>query len=737
VVLGLAGEVAQGSVSTQSVEAGTLAIPSSTTAPAILGTFTEGSRVAAVKGSWNGSPTSFAYQWQRCSPGCSSITGATGPTYGLVSADVGSGIKITVTASNSDGSASADSATSGAVAAVAAGSPQSTAPPTISGTARQGAALSASSGSWTGSGNTYSYQWLRCSNTACSDIASATGLAYEPVASDIDETIRVRVTAANSSGTSSALSAETDVVAAGAPPSNTSKPTISGTAADNHTVTAGTGSWSGDTPMTFGYQWQRCNSGGGSCSALNGITGKTYEVRSSDEGHTLRVLVTASNSAGSSTALSDPVTVSRPAKPTNTALPTISGTPADNHTLTARTGSWSSETSIAFSYQWERCNSSGGSCEKLAGQSKQTYEVTSSDVGHSLRVLVTASNSGGSSTASSGPVVVQPTKPTNTSPPTISGNLAPGQSLTANPGAWTGTPTISYTYTWVRCNSKGKSCKAVGWTRTFPLTAADVGQRIFVRARARNAYGASEAHSALTPVVQPDAPVSTSRPAVSGMTRQGEALKATTGGWSSAAALAFYYQWARCDSGGTNCRPIGGATKSNYVLTVADVGHRLIVQVKAQNSRGAGYANSIPTNIVAAARPVPAAKPPLRPTGSVPVGSVSLPDRLVIDQVRFAPSRIRSRRQPLVARFHVRETRGGKSVSGALVYAVAVPFNRLSAASEVTTDGSGWATVSFRVLPTFPLKKGYLVVMFVRARKPGGTPLAGISTRRLVSVRVG
>ena len=66
-----------------------------------------------------------------------------------------------------------------------------------------------------------------------------------------------------------------------------------------------------------------------------------------------------------------------------------------------------------------------------------------------------------------------------------------------------------------------------------------------------------------------------------------------------------------------------------------------------------------------------------------------------------------------------------------------MPFDRLSSESEVVTGTDGWATITFQVLPTFHLRRGNLVVVFVRARKPGGDVLAGVSARRLVSVRVG
>ena len=117
------------------------------------------------------------------------------------------------------------------------------------------------------------------------------------------------------------------------------------------------------------------------------------------------------------------------------------------------------------------------------------------------------------------------------------------------------------------------------------------------------------------------------------------------------------------------------------------------------------------------------------------VTKVALPERLLIDKITYSPSAIQSRSVPLVAKFHVVSTKG-YCVSGAIVQGLGVPFDRLSSEAEVTTDATGWATISFQVLPTFQLRHGNLVVIFVRARKPGDNLLAGVSTRRLVSVRV-
>ena len=98
-------------------------------------------------------------------------------------------------------------------------------------------------------------------------------------------------------------------VAATSPPRNTVRPTISGTARQGELLTADPGSWSGTQPMTFTYQWRRCDTNGASCSNIVGATSKTYTVSSADVGNALRVRVRATNSARSATAISPPRTV--------------------------------------------------------------------------------------------------------------------------------------------------------------------------------------------------------------------------------------------------------------------------------------------------------------------------------------------------------------------------------------------------------------------------------------------
>ena len=207
----------------------------------------------------------------------------------------------------------------------------------------------------------------------------------------------------------SASSNQTAVVAS-APPSNTVAPSVSGTAQTGQTLTASQGTWSGTAPITYAYQWRRCDSGGSACADIAGATATTYTVVAVDQGSTLRVAVTASNAAGSSTAISSATAVvPAPATaPSNTSLPVVSGVAQQGQVLSASSGSWSGTAPISYAYQWRRCDSAGANCVDIAGATGSSYTVVSADVGSTLRVRVTASNSAGNaSTDSNATAVVQ------------------------------------------------------------------------------------------------------------------------------------------------------------------------------------------------------------------------------------------------------------------------------------------------------------------------------------------
>jgi fibronectin-binding autotransporter adhesin len=543
------------------------------------------------------------------------------------------------------------------------------------------------------------------------------------------------------------LGSASTVEATATAPANTAAPSLVGTARQGSRLGTSTGVWVGSAPLVFGYQWQRCDAAGANCADIVGATGATRTLTGDSVGRRLRVVVTATNDAGSQTASSavSSVVVSSAANaPRNVVAPTIRGELRLGTRVKFAHGVWSGATPIRLGLQWLRCDASGGGCVAIPGATDRKYVVDAANTNKTLRLLVTANNSAGTNSAVSrqsnliaaaGPSA---TPPVNTREPSISGLTRVGERLSTTNGVWTGTAPISFRYQWLRCDSGGANCVVIsGATDSrYRTSSLDIGHRMRVLVRARNSAGEAAVQTNATGAITSTAsvPVNAVRPSISGTPRQGNTLAANPGVWTSASPISFSYQWTRCNTAGAACAPIPGAIgtrRTTYQLVGADVGHRILVQIKASNRVGPAFVNSPTTAVVNAA-----AGPPPPSGNTVAVAGVSLPDRLLVDQVQFSPSRIYSQSQPLIARIHVIEANGRKAVSGALVYAVGVPFDRLTAPPEARTDSGGWATITFYIKPTFQLRHGNLVVVFVRARKPGENPLGGISTRRLISVRV-
>ncbi len=95
------------------------------------------------------------------------------------------------------------------------------------------------------------------------------------------------------------------------------------------------------------------------------------------------------------------VTVAVGSPPTNTAAPAVGGTPAVDESLTAQPGSWASDDTPSFGYQWYRCDADGANCADISGSTAAIYVISSADIGSTLRVDVTAASAFGTSLASS------------------------------------------------------------------------------------------------------------------------------------------------------------------------------------------------------------------------------------------------------------------------------------------------------------------------------------------------
>ena len=190
--------------------------------------------------------------------------------------------------------------------AASAAAPVNVTKPVVTGTVREGETLTTSRGTWQNSPTSFRTRWQRCDSdgTGCVTLVGETFRTYTLDANDVGHRMRTLVTAVNADGASTATSQPTAIVQSASGPKNTSRPTISGLARVGEELTLDPGTWTG-APDTFAFQWQRCDTSGTGCVDVVGATGKTYGVRGADVDHRLRALVKATNSAGSTTAVSE------------------------------------------------------------------------------------------------------------------------------------------------------------------------------------------------------------------------------------------------------------------------------------------------------------------------------------------------------------------------------------------------------------------------------------------------
>jgi hypothetical protein len=228
------------------------------------------------------------------------------------------------------------------------------------------------------------------------------------------------------------------------------------------------------------------------------------------------------------------------------------------------------------------------------------------------------------------------------------------------------------------------------------------------------------------------APSNTAAPGISGTFAQGQTLTAANGTWAGTAPITFSYVWQRCDSVGANCANIPGATARTYTLVAADVGRRLKVRVTASNSTGAAAATSPASPQVQAGG---VSGEITLPSGekSIPVTSVPATERLIVQEVRFSPTAISSRTDPIQIQVKVKDTRG-YVVRDARVFVRSTPLvTTTPSRGQTGQDG----TIVYNVLPEddFPaIRNGYNIQYFVKVYRDGDDPLAGVAGYRLVQV---
>jgi hypothetical protein len=247
--------------------------------------------------------------------------------------------------------------------------------PTVEGTPEVGSTLTATAGTWTPSGVTLKYQWLRDGVI----ISEATSRTYTITTDDVGHELSISVTGSKSGFASRTASSE-PVGPIGGGDLTAGTPTISGPPAVGGTLTADPGTWEPDG-ATFLYQWLANG------SAIRGATSKAYSPTKDVLGKRISVRVTG-RAAGH-----DPVTVEseRTAPVTPKAIapgtPTISGDVRTGEWLTADPGVWGPD-GVTLSYQWFRGD------HPVSTGTRTRYKVSTADLGKPLTFTVTAQKKG-------------------------------------------------------------------------------------------------------------------------------------------------------------------------------------------------------------------------------------------------------------------------------------------------------------------------------------------------------
>ena len=267
-------------------------------------------------------------------------------------------------------------------------------------------------------------------------------------------------------------------------------------------------------PSTAHYHGVRCTIGtipaGGSVAVPYDLVVKNNAVNTYTSTLTASTTSYVDPSSTPTGSVSTTVFVPSPVNPPlNTVVPVVTGNANTGSVLTTTSGTWIGAGTIAFAYQWQRCNVLGLACSDILGATTTTHVVDASDVGATLRASVTATNLGGTRTGVAAPtaIVVGAVSPTNTVAPNLIAGLEkqPGFAWGVGTGTWSGTPTITYAYQWMRCAVGGGGCVDIAGatSSSYVLQTDDVFHSVQVRVVATNPAGSGTAFSDVSPEIDP------------------------------------------------------------------------------------------------------------------------------------------------------------------------------------------------------------------------------------------
>jgi hypothetical protein len=340
------------------------------------------------------------YQWLRDGIG---ITGATGTSYTLVTADFGKSLSVRATGKAPgylDGTS-----TSLPVSPTAGDAIANVTPPTITGSpVAVGNRLTGNRGTWPtsyGSMN-YVYAWLRDGTP----IPGATTTLYTPTAEDLGTDLVFRVTA-------SATGYSDGVAHSGA----VRVETLAAVAGPQVSAPSGTGIVWNQPDVTTTYQWLRNG------SAISGATTLSYSLATTDLGKEISLRATGKKSGFQDVvAVSNAVVASAGGALQATVQPTITGTPLSGSTLKVAPGTWS-QPLPTFKYQWLRNGAS------IPNATSTSYRLTPEDAGKNVGVTVLASKTGFADGSANAVAVAVPKLRSTTTATLAATRIKPGQTV--------------------------------------------------------------------------------------------------------------------------------------------------------------------------------------------------------------------------------------------------------------------------------------------------------------------
>jgi subtilisin family serine protease len=534
--------------------------------------------------------------------------------------------------------------------------------PEVSGIARVGETLSVTDGTWDGSPSpTFTYRWYACaspvagaanyldSSKGCAVISNAADATFTLQSAQLNKYVIAEVRALNDAVstavsrftvglnkiTQAPLNTVSPALTLAANAGADGKPRFFGTDSTSTRLTTSTGTWTGTPTITFQYKWYRCPTAVSAssnleqgCLEIATESLPSYTVRSADVGRTVLSEVIATNGLASVSAFSaSTAIVGQP--PSNLFAPSISSSGVRvGDVLTGDDGTW--DGADAFTRQWFACSAttavadgapatSPKLCVAIPNETSQSFTLTSEQLGKFIVFEVRATNTSGGTIAvkkSSAATVAVTEVPVNTIFPVISvgtpsaanstpryaGAGNPSTPLTVSRGTWTGTPTITYSYDWYRCDAAISASREApdGCTQiaaaanqtTYTVTADDAGKFISAAVIATNGAGEAVKFSASTAAVA-TTPVNTGAPEIVSVEPfVGNALNVSNGTWGGAPTPTYSYAWFSCastiaNSGTTlpsGCSAIAGATSARFVIPSALIGKYFVARVTATNA---------------------------------------------------------------------------------------------------------------------------------------------------------